>query len=611
MNKRRSLVLLALAAVFLSTSANAGEILSMNTQHLKFVLDDAGRISSLQDIKTKKEYISDRGKSFLLRIQQWNGKINPKKNPLLVPAKASVLKKTRNSALVELKFKSGESITIRIDNKTKYIKMTLVKITPSGTLSKVTWGAVYTAMRELPGRYVGIARSKDFSIGLLSLEMNTDAPGWDMACTAYFDKGGTVLTQESYDRTKPRALEQNCEYVISKPVNNIDITGSSVALFGVPAGEKNELDIIEAVELAENLPHPMFRGVWTKRSKEMQSPCLWMSVKAKDIDKCLALGKDFAAGSVCQFHGFFGNWGHFDVYKKDFPTGITGVQSVSEKLLKAGMHNTTYTLTSFLKPHPETEPYIAPTPDDRLANLTTDTNISLAEKLSSDSKTMKIRLSKGLTEQMKNILQRFRKVLRIDNEMIEFKAWEDAGNGILICKNLDRGGWLTTPANHDKGAKALYMYVSGYNNFYPGTLDMSDEVAKNIGDISVKCKVGKITLDGYESVLIAGQGSYGRNIFIKKLYDMTRKNDMLFSASNMTNYSWHIMSFISWGEFDKAKGFRGTMLEIRLKHQVGLAGSLMPKKLGQYYPDKNISIEDMEWLCNQIAGWDSRVDLCM
>jgi len=603
-------VVVLIFAVSCSSLAGA-EILSMEVGRLKLSIDDKGKITSLTDIKTGKNYISNRGESWLMRIQEWDGKVNPKKNPLLNPVSATIIKKQKKSAIIELKYSKGETVKIGILKKDGYIKMRLLDATPLNNISKVMWGQYFTAMLEPIGMYVGINRSKDFSIGLLSLDMNTDGGGWDHTFPASYDRGGSILLQESYDRSKPRALRRQCEYIISKPIKGKTVKGSTVVFFGVQRGRDSELNIIEKIELAEKLPHPIFKGKWTKRSKEMKSPCLWMSVNEKNIDDVLSLSKDFAGGSVCQFHGFFKNWGHFDVSEKDFPTGIKGVKAVSEKCKAAGIHNTTYTLTTFLKPHPALEPYIAPVPDDRLAYLTIDTKLSLAEPIDAESKSMKLKLSNGLTEELKDILGRFRKVLRVDNEMIEIKSWRAEGSDILICEKIERGGWLTTKTAHKAGAGARYMFVSGYNNFYPGDQEMNLDVAKYIGKVSRDGEVGKIILDGYESILISGDCSYGRNTFLKLLYDMTRKNEVLFSASNLGNYSWHIMSFMSWGEFDKDKGFRGTMIEIRLKYQARLVNSLMPNKLGQYYPDKNTTVEDIEWLCNQIAGWDSGVDLCM
>jgi hypothetical protein len=343
----------------------------------------------------------------------------------------------------------------------------------------------------------------------------------------------------------------------------------------------------------------------------VKKPCIWTTVNEKTIDNCIELAHDFAADSICQFHGFFKNWGHFDVNEQVYPSGVDGVKAVSAKCKKAGIHNITYTLSSFVRPHPAIEPYIAPVPDKRLAYFTLKTSLSLAEPVSKEAKSMKIRLSKGLTDDLNDCLKGMRKVFRIDNEMLEFKSWKKLDENTIECTGLSRGGWLTTVSAHKAGASATFMLVSGYNNFYPGNLEMSNEVADNIARITAEGEIGQVTLDGYESVLACGLGSYGKNVYLQRIYDATRKNEVLFTASNYGNYSWHAMSFMSWGEFDREKGFRGTMLEIRLANQVRLLNSIMPNRMGQYYPDKNTTVEDIEWLCNQIAGWDSGVDLCI
>jgi hypothetical protein len=592
-----------------SFAAETENILTMSAGELRLSIDDKGRISALTDIKNGHNYISERGASYLLRIQNWNGKLNPKSEPVINPQSAAVVKKTGQAAVIELKYKNGEKLLIGIAHKKQYFKMKLLKAEPLDNITKVEWGPYFLAMREPRGSYIGIARSPDFSIGLLTLEINTDGEGWDHNQVATYDLGGTRLVQMSYDRSKPRALRRGCPEIISTPEKGLTVLGSAVALFGIKRGYDNELNLIEKIELAENLPHPMFKGKWAKRSRQVQKPCLWMTVNENDIDKCIELAEDFGAGDLCQFHGFFRNWGHFDLDQKAYPNGIDGVRSVSAKCKAAGICNTTYTLASFVKPHPEIEPFVAPVPDNRLAYLTLDSKLSLAESISTNSASIKLKLSAGLTPALEMALKKYRKVIRIDNEMIEFKSWKKLNENIIECSEITRSGWLTTAANHKAAASARFMYVSGYNNFYPGTPDMSQEVADNIGRVTVDGNLGVVILDGFESVLMAGQCAYGRNTYLKHIYDMTRANEVRFSASNTGNYAWHIMSYQSWGEYDLDKGFRGTMLELRLKYQVLLDGSLTPKKLGQYYPNKDTSVEDIEWLCNQIAGWNSGVDL--
>jgi hypothetical protein len=115
--------------------------------------------------------------------------------------------------------------------------------------------------------------------------------------------------------------------------------------------------------------------------------------------------------------------------------------------------------------------------------------------------------------------------------------------------------------------------------------------------------------DGYESCLETGYRCYTGNLFLDNFYEKCKdiNREFLLTGSNFSQYSWHYYSHMSWGEGDQDKGIRGSMLDYRISRQVLLSTSLMPKKLGQFYPN-TASIEDIEWLMAFATGWDSGVD---
>ena len=599
----------AFFAGFLSLATRGADVFTMTAGQLKLSIGDNGAITALTDTKTGKNYIATKWPSYLLTLRRWNGKLDPERNPSLQPKGLKVLKKTASGALLKLDYGDGFSAEVMVlKRKGGYFAIKLMKATPLDDISEARWGFWWLTMRGPVGRWCGLARSDDFTIGATSLEMNTEGEGWDNGMATGYDRGGTRISMLAYDRTKPRKVRGLD--VIAKPIPKVTVVGSKLALFGAKRGKASELSVIAKIEIGEKLPHPMFKGKWVKVSQEVKKPCIWTTVNEQTIDKCLEVAKAFEAGSLCQFHGFFRNWGHFDLDKNSYPHGFEGLKAVSAKCAKLGMHNTTYTLTTFMRPHPEAEPYIAPNPDSRLAKYTLDTKLTLGKALETGDGEVALRSSKGVTETLKRVLSRPNGTVKIDKEMIEYKSWKESGGGIVLsqCK---RGAFKGVAAAHKAGAEAVPMLVAGYHNFYPGTFDLNNEVARNIGGVTAKGGLGRVILDGYESCLMTGHDCYDRNSLIKIIYDMTRKSEALFSASNMGSYSWHIISYQSWGEFDRFKGFRGTMLEHRLHHQVTLTNSLMPNKMGQYYPNDKTTLEDIEWLCAQVAGWDSGVDLCL
>jgi hypothetical protein len=389
----------------------------------------------------------------------------------------------------------------------------------------------------------------------------------------------------------------------SEPIPDLTVVGSALALFGCPIGKKNELNIVEKIELGEGLPHPTFGGQWNKYSKEGQKFCIWADYNEKNCGEYLELSKEMGARILCRPGGFSRNWGHFEIDPKIYPGGISSISADSKKAKSLGVGLTLYTLTTFLKPRPDLEPYLAPVPDERLQTWKPQT--LLTKDISSNQKEIAIQNS---GEVMAVLKAASNKVIRIDNELIEFKTFTVNDRDIILSE-CNRGQFFTDPADHLKGSKVRLMFVSGYHNFYPGTLDMSNEFSERLGNILLKADLDNFVVDGFESCMETGYGSYTGNVFLKNFYDLCVKNnkEVLATTSLFTQYTWHIFSHISWGEYDLERGFRGTMLDYRLSRQLRLKRNLMPNKLGQYYPN-NATVEDINWIMAFATGWDSGVD---
>ena len=148
-----------------------------------------------------------------------------------------------------------------------------------------------------------------------------------------------------------------------------------------------------------------------------------------------------------------------------------------------GVGLTLYTLTTFLKPRPDLEPYLAPVPDERLQTWKPQT--ILTKDISSNQKEIAIQNSDGVVAVLKAASN---KVIRIDDELVEFKNFSIHDSDIILSE-CDRGQFFTNPADHMKGSKVRLMFVSGYHNFYPGTLDMSNEFSERLGNILLEANL--------------------------------------------------------------------------------------------------------------------------
>lgn len=595
----------------MATSCTPKTVFEGQAGSIRIAIDEKGRISKLVDTSTEKDYICD-DQSYLIRCLRYNAD-----SILTKPSKASL----NSDGNIQLDYPNGIKIVVSIVPKYNYFRMEIIDAEPLSEINLITWGPYFTNMQGQAGRWLGLARSDDFTIGLLGLEPNTDAPT-NLGQVASYTKDGTALQLVSFDHTRgifrgnesgnlstrTRITDENVkEFANGDPLRHskpIDVTvkNSAIALFGSKSGKDNELDEIEKIELEEDLPHPMINGKWNKRTKEGQKLFLWTGYDAHSFLPHLDMAKQMNARIICCTN-FFSNWGHFDIDPKKYPGGTAQMREDSETARKEGIGTTLYTLTTFLKPINMPEPYVSPVPDDRLQ--TWRASAILRNDITSADTTFRLINSKDVLETLQAARN---KVLRIDNEMIEIKSFKEDGNDIVVS-GCSRGQFYTSAEDHKGNSPVKLMYVAGYHNFFPGTLDLSLELSDNIAKDLLEADTENLVLDGFESCLETGYGPYTCNMFAKNIYDkcISQDKETLVTGSRLTQYSWHIYSQESWGEHDRAHGTRGSMLDYRLDRQMRLTSSLMPNKMGQYYPEL-ATLSDVEWLLGLAAGWDSGVD---
>lgn len=573
--------------------------------NLRLAIDRCGRITALENLSTGKNYVVTDDPSYLLGCMKYGADSN---KVTLQPVKMNVTEQTPVNTKIELTYPEGVTLTVRITPKSDYFRLELIGADPVSEVSQIMWGPYKTSMKGQLGEWLGLNRSDDFTIGLLSLEPNTDGISYNyMPISASYTPNGSLLQLTSYDHTRGRFVRfvenGNEQLRRSEPIPNFTVTGSAVALFGCWKGKNNELNVVEKIELGEGLPHPTFGGQWNKYSKEGQKFCIWANYNEKDCNEYLELSKEMGARILCRPGGFSKNWGHFEIDPKIYPGGIPAILADSKKAKKSGVGLTLYTLTTFLKPRPDLEPYLAPVPDQRLQ--TWKPQATLIKDLSVNQKEIVLQRSEEVVAVLNAAAN---KVIRIDDELVEFKNFTVHDQEIILSE-CSRGQFFTSAADHPKGSRVRLMFVSGYHNFYPGTLSLSNEFSERLGNILLEADLDNFVVDGFESCMETGYGSYTGNLFLKNFYDKCVKNnkEVLMTTSLFTQYTWHIFSHISWGEYDLERGFRGTMLDYRLSRQLRLKRNLMPNKLGQYYPN-NATVEDINWIMAFATGWDAGVD---
>jgi hypothetical protein len=589
-------LILILSAFACAMPAPAADIAALKGGDLVLTVDDAGKVVSLKNAQTGRDYAKgpNAPASHLMRCQTF-GETSPQ-----VPVSAKVVERTDAATTIELAYKSGATLRVKAETKPKYLRMEVVGAAPPKTIATVEWGPFQAAMRGPCAKWVTLARDDAFTIGLLPLEANTVRGG------AEFNKFGTRLTMRSHDQTTTRNLshEQRDVPLAVEPIPGLTVLHSAVALFGCPGGRDSELDRIEAVALGEKLPHPMWKGTWIKRSREMSRMRVWTGFDEKSMDTAIGTARDLGAISLGRFHGFYSNWGHHDIDKRVFPGGWAALKRGALKAQKNGIQLEFYTMSHFLKPMTQPEPYLAPVPDPRLAHLKVKPR--LLAPIDADAKQLAIAYDKTLAEYWTKHANH--RVVQIDDEILEAGAFDGQPDKILL-KDLTRGQFMGTPAAHSVEAPARVLLVSGYHNAFPGTVGMYEEIARREADLICRNDLGSLTLDGFGEA--SGHGGYDLNVYLDTMHKVFRKHGrevLVTSSPSQSILNWHMISYFSWGEFNLFAGFRGTMLDYRLGRQEEIEANLIPAKMGQYYPNSETTLEDIEWLMARTAGWNSGVD---
>ncbi|MFZ4564706.1 MAG: hypothetical protein ACOYNU_15110, partial [Bacteroidales bacterium] len=203
--------------------------------NLRLAVDGSGKITALVNITDGTNYIAPDGAIYLLECQKYGADDS---KPMLQPESMRIIRQTKTDAKIELSYKEGVKLTVLITPQKDYFRLELTDAFPVTDISQIVWGPYKTTMRGQIGEWLGLIRSKNFTIGLLSMEPHTDG------IAASYISGGSSLQLYAYDNTRERFVSTKNEKLRrAVPVPGLTVKGSAVALFGCPTGKSNELGV--------------------------------------------------------------------------------------------------------------------------------------------------------------------------------------------------------------------------------------------------------------------------------------------------------------------------------------------------------------------------------
>jgi len=604
MKNLKSIIRSILFAVFIITAA-CSEHNQFGTANLGIDLDNKGRVQSIKDKRTGIDYLEKSESSSLMAIRS-NG-------VYFQPSSMEI-----SEDLIQLYYdEAGIRATIKPEEKDTYLTFELTQITPLESVELVLWGPFKTTIRETVGETIGVVRNSEFAFGIQALNVRTlggypqneddGFSGYDIfATTSLVDVADSVHIIYRGNTAKPEAYGSSLnaytrnrgqervvstmrhEKYVSPAFEDEGLVGSKIALYGCRPDEV--LNIVEAIELTEGLPHPTLDGVWAKRSVHATAAYLIQDFSKDNYKKAIELTKK--AGLKYLYHiDPFRTWGHFELrHNMSWDDLKRIVKEAENEGIKVGAH----TLSNFITTN---DAYVTPVPDPRLAKVGSSV---LTGDLDAKATNIGIEDPSWFNQMNNNSLH----AVMLGKELVRYEKVSEMAPWTLL--NCERGVFGTTASSHQKGASISKLADHGYKTFLTDNA-LSAEVTVRLAELYNKTGLKQISFDGLEGNYSTGMGCYGELLFVKNWYDRLDpeiKNNYIMDASGPGHYFWHMFTRMNWGEPWYA-GFRESQTEYRLLNQDYFRRNYIPCMLGWFNMGAVTSIEDIEWMLARSAAFDA------
>lgn len=578
--------LLTLVFVFAFPALLNGQV-RFSTPQFTVALSAAGHVTSFRDVAGAKEYLAPRQPAPFLSVRTAAGTEPP-----------SRLTRIGNDTLRFTYTRSRATIDVTVRARPRHLTFDVVRVSPPDVIDAVIWGPYPTRISKTVGEIVGVVRDGRYAIGIQALNPKTigsypdNAEGFDMSRgrAAEPRPWGSVLQCYSLDRSRPREADVWLGSFPAMPIEPIPgetVVGSKIALFGCP--EPEVLDVIEAIEIAEGLPHPMLDGVWFKRSPHQGRSYLIADFDEQMLDTLLACTE--RAGLMSLYHMQpFASWGHYRVNTKIFPAGAEGLRACVEKARARGIRLGAHTLTTFIQTN---DPYVTPTPDPRLAKTGYST---LTAAIDTAATAIPVASRAYFANEKANWLH----AAVIGDEIIRYRAVSDAAPWVLL--DCQRGAFGTRIAPHPQGATIGKLLDHPYEVFFPN-FALQREIAHNLARTFNEAGLEQMDFDGHEGCASTGQGDYAYTLFPQDFYD-SLDHPVINGTSNSKHYYWHVNSYCNWGE-PWTEGFRESMQEYRINNQALFERNYLPNMLGWYLLTPSTTLSDIEWMLARASGFNA------
>jgi len=571
----------------------ASSQIRFNTKYIQLELNKKGYLTSLYDPVNRKEYV----------FQDKGNRINPllvlhNEYSILYPDSMDYNKEGNIITL----FYGSEAVRalIKVNGDSTHVSFELLSVQGMEPLA-IMWGPYATRITSTIGETIGVVRNEEYALGIQALNMHTMG-GILHEYDAVVNNDNSHFRELNFNRAAT-LIDGRSELRAYTREREGGIRNSKIALFGCP--QDMVLDIIGHIELAETLPHPMYKGTWGKVSPVMKENWMMTTFNEETIDEVIGFARKANLTSI-HMMGPFETWGHFQLNKKKFPNGLDGLKACVEKAAQYNISIGIHSLSNFISTN---DPYVTPVPDPRLA---CDIKTTLTQGIDSLATTLFIEDSSGFGDFIarKKSWNRMRKnhlkTIRIDKELIQYgSVSHDKPFRLLDCQ---RGAFGTVPAPHQLNAEVGKLWDHDYKVFFP-SFEMQREMAIRLAEIINYTGIKEISFDGLEGCFFSGYNMYASVQFVKEC--ASRWDHEVFCDASIINHNlWHYFSRMSWGDENYQSATRvGTL---KFKNQAFYSRNYIPPMMGAglklttFTRNRLAStVDDAEWQLSKNAGYDA------
>ena len=482
--------------------------IELSTRQFRLRIHPDGRCAALIDLRDGKDYLSDKDAPYASLVHSGR------------TYHASAVRRDGN--MLDISFgTSGICATIRVRENLGWITFEVAGLSDEEDIEQLTFLQARVTLPE--GRHaadhricVQRVRNQRLAVSCQALNLQTES------VIEPLEGGDTLLVGRCHAR--------------------FGLKGARVAFFAVPTDEY--LAVIEAMELAEGLPHPTLDGVWAKRSPDARTSYLFIDMTEENADEVIQLAKDLNFGYILIFVGYWSKYkGSYEIDTRHYPHGMQGLKQVTKKAHAAGIKVGIHCLNGFVY---RRDPLVTPVPDRRFA---TDGQVTLAADITADEPFIPtVQSPADFPSDVAYGLERQGFDVRIDDEIISYRGLStEPPFGLLRCI---RGAHRTRKAPHKKGAAVWHLTQRNNHYLVDCDTDLAQQVAARYAEVINTCKLDMIYFDGGFSNRALGEQYDWRYVPQIALQSAALwEREVRVGGAVTGSLFWHLKSFVTCNDF--------------------------------------------------------------